>query len=239
MDLTLAIEISNPTSGPRGPVDTARGRALGAGPGVALGRGTSEFLGTEPLRQGANHDDDLMPAIDRLFARFGAAPRGLGRIAVSAGPGGYTALRIAIATAKVLGEVTGAAIVAVPSAAVAAWNHRDGPFPLLVCLASKADSTFATLYAGPQWDAPATIPGLIRAPDLAQLKPAAVVADSYLPDSIRRAAIDAGIPVLEPVFTARAVLDLAASFPVVDAAALSPIYPREPEAVSLWARRRA
>jgi tRNA threonylcarbamoyl adenosine modification protein YeaZ len=239
MALTLAIEISNPTSGPRGRITTVRGETLDAGPGVALARAPGEYLGTEPLHDGANHDDDLMPAVDRLFARFGATPRDLSRVAVSAGPGGYTALRIAVATAKMLAHATDATTVAVPSAAVAAWSHRAGPFPLLVCLASKADTTFAALFLNERSDAPPATPGLIRAPDLERLKPAAIVADTYLPDAIRQAADTAGIAVLEPVFSARAVLDLAASFPVVDAAALSPIYPREPEAVSLWAKRGA
>lgn len=239
MALTLAIEISNPTSGPRGRITTAGGEEIDAGPGVALAGGSGEHLGTELLRDGADHDDDLMPAIDRLFSRLGAAPADLGLVAVSAGPGGYTALRIAVATAKMLAQATGAATVAVPSAAVAAWARRSGPFPLLVCLASKADTTFATLFSSARLALPAGEPGLVRAADLERLHPAAIVADRFLPGPIRHAAEAAAIPVLEPVFTPRAVLDLASSFTRVGAEALSPIYPREPEAVSLWAKRRA
>ena len=56
MALTLAIETSNPSSGPCH---------------VALGRVTptsSEILGVEGVAPASRHDDDLMPAIDRLAA---------------------------------------------------------------------------------------------------------------------------------------------------------------------------
>jgi tRNA A37 threonylcarbamoyladenosine modification protein TsaB len=63
-----------------------------------------------------------MPAIDRLFRRLGLTPESLrgGPVAVSIGPGGFTGLRIAVSTAKMLAETLGVKIIAVPSALVAA-----------------------------------------------------------------------------------------------------------------------
>jgi len=142
---TLAIEISNPSSGPRGPQQDG----TLAGPGVALGRideqGDSELLGVELLGGGSRHDDDLMPAIDRLFKRCGARPAELSRIAVSIGPGGYTSLRIAVATAKMLAEATGAKTIAVQSASVAAWRVPINSAPAIVCLASKGPAAYGVL----------------------------------------------------------------------------------------------
>jgi hypothetical protein len=68
---------------------------------VALGRVVTgvgaELLAREPLRSDHRHEDDLMPAIDRLFRAAGASPKDIRRVAVSAGPGGFTGLRSAIA----------------------------------------------------------------------------------------------------------------------------------------------
>jgi tRNA threonylcarbamoyl adenosine modification protein YeaZ len=152
--LALAIEISNPSSGPRGRIDPAS-PGLAAGPSVALGLfddpQSPTVIGAEPLSETTRHDDDLMPAIDRLCRRHGVGPRDLMHIAVSVGPGGYTSLRIAVSTAKMLAEGTGASTIAVPSAAVAAWSAAISP-PAFVCIASKGTSAWAELLPPPQSD---------------------------------------------------------------------------------------
>src|SRR5262249_52997193 len=102
-------------------------------------------LETELLREGTRHDDDLMPAIDRLCKQHNVRPADLGRIAISIGPGGYTSLRIPIPTPQMLPEATGAAVVPIPSAAVAAWCLPISLAPALVCLASKSDSAYGVL----------------------------------------------------------------------------------------------
>lgn len=157
-DITLAIEISNPSSGPRGLIVLpGSDEPIAAGPGVALGRlgeeGRPELIGVELLGEAAHHDDDLMPAIDRLCRRSGVRPGDLGHIAVSIGPGGYTSLRIAIATAKMLAEATSAGTIPVQSAAVAAWL-AEPITPALVCLASKGSTAWCALLpppGGDQW----------------------------------------------------------------------------------------
>ena len=49
-----------------------------------------------------NHSISLMPTIDFLVAQVGWQPTDLDRIAVAEGPGSYTGLRVAVATAKTL-----------------------------------------------------------------------------------------------------------------------------------------
>ncbi|MFZ4576265.1 MAG: hypothetical protein ACOYN0_17915, partial [Phycisphaerales bacterium] len=97
--LTLAIETSNPSAW--GPESRFR-------PGVALrwtdGRGEREAVAID-----APHYDDLAGAIARLVERAGIQPRELRRVAVSIGPGGYTATRLGVATARMIAEATGAA----------------------------------------------------------------------------------------------------------------------------------
>lgn len=240
----LAIEISNPSSGPRGVITPQNaGPPTPAGPGVALGRlqagGGVEPLGIELLHEGSRHDDDLMPAIDRLCRAHAVRPRDLSAIAVSIGPGGYTSLRIAVATAKMIAEATGASVIPVPSAAVAAWLIPLAP-PTLICLASKGDSAHATLATSARTaDLPSSKPlGLTSADDLTRLRPALVVADTFLPDPMRAAAQSMGATITEPIFSARSVLEIAANLPPIDPLALAPIYSRQAEAVTQWQKRK-
>ena len=97
----------------------------------------------EPLSQSLRHDDELLPAIDRLYTRLGLEPRQTRAVGVSIGPGGFTGLRIAVATAKMLAETLGVDLVAVPSALVAAGSYR-GSGPIVVALAAKGETCWAT-----------------------------------------------------------------------------------------------
>ncbi|MFG0283087.1 MAG: tRNA (adenosine(37)-N6)-threonylcarbamoyltransferase complex dimerization subunit type 1 TsaB [Phycisphaerales bacterium JB039] len=263
--LLLGIETSNPTAGPRGEVD-----GVLLGPGVALmvvADGAGSILGAEPLREGSRHDDALMPAIERLCARAGAAPKDLWRIAVSAGPGGYTALRIAITTAKMIAEATGCEVTAVPSACVGAWRLSPELAPAIVCLASKKEAAHGTLLPDGEyvraragalterlgaramsaleqrierhaWIDAATPLGLLDAGAIERLRPRAVIADAYLPQSMRSAAQRIGARIVEPEFAAESVCRIGALQPANDPAALAPIYAREPDAVTQWRLRQ-
>lgn len=229
--LTLAIEASNPS-------------AAGSTPGVALGRVTREpqrganveLLGVEVLRSTARHDDDLLPAVERLWSS--AAESGLvkhrreiGCVAVSVGPGGFTGLRVAIAAGKMIAEVLDARCVAVPSACVVARRvAADFPRPFAVLLASKRETTIATVFAdGAPGDAKE-----IDAAGLAGLGVGGLIADSFLSESIAAEAARLGLGLAEPVFDPAACLEASAVLPPVDPASLAAIYGREPEAVRKW-----
>ncbi|HRJ50504.1 MAG TPA: hypothetical protein PKU91_08220, partial [Phycisphaerales bacterium] len=64
------------------------------------------MLGVEDIDPTRRHDDDLMPAIQRLADRVGFRPSDVTRLAVSAGPGGFTAVRMAMTVAKSIADVT-------------------------------------------------------------------------------------------------------------------------------------
>lgn len=149
---TLAIELSNPSAGEAGERGV-RGRVVKTGATVALGRfagGTLEALADEHLRTdgGRRLGDDLLPAIERVAGRAGIAAAEIGAIGVSAGPGGFTGVRIAVTAGAVLGERLGAPVHAVPSWLVAAWAMEDGPEPAAVCVASKREECFVAVRAG-------------------------------------------------------------------------------------------
>ena len=62
-----------------------------------------------------NHSITLMPAIDFLMGSLDWTPKDLDRIVVAQGPGSYTGLRIAVATAKTLAHTLKIELVGVSS----------------------------------------------------------------------------------------------------------------------------
>ena len=241
--LTLAIEASNPSAA-----------ADGSGPGVAIGfvgarpgepshpdpshRDPCRLLGVEMLRSAARHDDDLMPAVDRLWTRLAAEglvrdKTDLARIAVSIGPGGYTGLRVAVVAAKCIAEAVGALCVGVPSASVVARRAApDPPPPPAVALASKRETTVVTVFDGP--DTVRSPAREIDADALEALGCRALIADRFLPDTIRARCAALAIRTDAPVFDPAACLEAAAHIDPIDPAHLAPLYGREPEAVRKW-----
>ncbi len=265
--LILAIETSNPSSGPHGLLDDG----APAGPGVALGSNEeqSSLIGQELLRESARQDDDLMPAIERLFRRHDAQPRQIARVAVSVGPGGYTGVRIAVAAAKLIAEASGGRTVAVPSARSAAWRIGQDMAPAAVCLASKRGAAHATVLPthawwdargrdavlalvgeagveeterrigeGRQWIAASCEVGVISAEQLARLGPETLIADRHLPETFVRWADANRVRIVEPIFSAQSVLEIAGGERGCDPGNLRPIYPREPDAVTQWRARK-
>lgn len=225
--LVIAIETSNPSSWHEG---LPR-------PGVAVATqdaGGLRVLGVEDLDTSNPQHDDLMACIDRAVRAAGATPRDLSRVVVSVGPGGFTNIRIAVTTARMIAEVSGAACVPVPSAAVVAQRvHALGPFA--VALASKGDTAFVTVFAD-AWTPrhQGAIHNAADVPALAAQGVRALVADRHLPTPMRDAATAAGMALHHPVFDPVACLEAGLGLPGVDPISLAPIYPREPEAVTKW-----
>lgn len=220
--LTLVIETSNPGAGSPGEVALARGE---------------EFVGVRALDPRGRHDDALMPAVAQLCADAGVGTRDLGRVVVSVGPGGFSSLRIAVATAKMIALSAGCACVGVPTCRVAAYGIRGRS---LVCLASKRESVWARVYD----DGEALSVGVaVEAPGVAALIVEhgcqRVVGDGHLPDAVREWCGANGIEVVAPLLTAEACLAASAGIAPVSAAELAVVYPREPEAVRKWREQRA
>lgn len=236
--LALAIEASNPS---------AIGAPTGPGPGAALARvapdGTFALLATEPLRIVGRHADDQLACILRACHAASIQPRHLRLIAISGGPGGFTALRIAVATAKMLalaasgGSGTPCRAACIPTAHALAHSHRQASGStgtLAVALAGKADVVHLTVFD------PDPRPSQLRGPDAAAaLAGGALLADDHLPPAWRAACAAAGVPIIAPRYDPVALFSLLATTPTIDPADLAPIYGREPEAVALWRARHA
>jgi tRNA A37 threonylcarbamoyladenosine modification protein TsaB len=234
--LVIAIETSNPSAWREG---LARpGVAVGVLEGTAaqpVAQPTAPVVGVEDLDTSNPQHDDLLACIDRAVRGAGATPRDVARVGVSLGPGGFTNVRIAATTARMIAEVTGAACVGVPSAVVAARRVNAGGRAFAVALASKGDTAHMTIFTN-AWQ-PEGEGVIMDAGGVASLSTrgvALLVGDRFLPQSMRDAAARVGIEIAEPEFDPVACLEASLEWPAVDPVALAPIYPREPEAVTKW-----
>jgi tRNA threonylcarbamoyl adenosine modification protein YeaZ len=198
--------------------------------------GEFEVLGVEPLRA-ATRDDDLMGAIDRLGRRLGVGAREVNRVAVSVGPGGFTGVRIAVATAKIISEATGATVVGVPTAegVVRALDLRDrAAGPVIVCLAWKRMDVWRTLFQSGASPGSGELIALSRLFEGVADSPTLVL-DAQLEERLRALAVlPAQARIVRPRFDPVAIARASLEFPEVDPLALAPLYPREPEAVTKW-----
>lgn len=224
--LILAIETSNPSAAVSKP-----------GAGVALGEvrtdGGVRPIAVEWLRESARHDDDLMPAIDRLVRGAGRGPRDIARIAVSVGPGGYTGLRIAVATGNLMGLALGAQTVAVPSATVVARRVVATDQPFAIALASKDTTTCVTRFDA-SGHAIEPMNQVMSESGLESLCVARLIADRFLPPLIRDRALALGMVIEPPEFDPVACLEVSIA---IAPGVLTPIYAREPDAATLWRQR--
>ena len=201
----------------------------------------------ESVRTGDRTHEDLMPAIDRAFTKVGASPERLHAVLINAGPGGFTGLRIAHATAQAMSLACGARIVPVGAgacarmASVLAGELSSGD-AVWVALASKGDESWvqrvegtvdAIAHDGRSSEASAwSCDGVRR-----------LIADEHLPASWRQRAAQQDVRCLPLRVGAEAVLQagraiLALGRHVAPEAAV-PVYPREAEAVRLWRQRHA
>ncbi|MEX0877081.1 MAG: hypothetical protein WD114_06445 [Phycisphaerales bacterium] len=235
--VVLGIEMSNPTAAP--------GTVPGAGDeemphAVALWRigndGGAGLIGSAPLPRPARGSDAVMALVESLCADRGVEPAAIGRVLVSIGPGGYTALRISTTTAKVLAMTLGCQLVGVPTARNAAEAIADTDLPALIALASKKDRTHATIVGHDRVHGQL---GVIDASALEKMDIRSIVSDRHLPESMRQVAAGLGIEILPIVLDARSLMDASRGIESVRPEALVPLYAREPDAVTQWRARAA
>lgn len=202
---------------------------------VALGI-DGHLVDTAQLPRKKRHNLELMPEVASLCDQHGIAPAQLNELYISLGPGSFTGLRIAIATAKML-ALTNPRIklVGVPTIEVLASQYKDAAEHVAVCMNIKRGTMYAGVYRAGivliEPDLRSAGDLLARAP-----RPVAIVAEvdtgivqtagiTILP----RESIEAGAATTWQLGHADAQADR-----YTDAQDLLPRYIREPEAVTLW-----
>lgn len=226
----LAIEASNPGVH----AEVGVGRIMESGVDV---------LGIEPIRPVGRNEDDLLPAIDRVCRSAGVQPGSLRLVGVSVGPGGYTSLRVACAAGKMIAAASGGKCVPIPTALgiVTHMRARFADARVGVFLAGKDDSAHLTIFPRGGWTRGTPLPqgALVTVSTLPLEQVDIALGDRYVPAPLRDALTNANVPLVEPSLSAAACLGLMAKLDAVDPVELVPIYPREPDAVTLWRQRKA
>lgn len=221
--------------------------------GVAL-RGGDGAIRVSEFEHGDRRREPLVPAIDELVRGADLRPRDLSVVIVSIGPGGFTGLRIAVATAKGLAEALSIPVVEVPSTLVAAESRRrrSDLRRVMVVAASKRDSAWLhAVEVAPTavgWRDLRPAATWQRADLAAQgaawraTAPEALVADEHQSIEVLAELARLGMPAPEPpCLDAGVLLELGerrlAAGEATDPLHLAACYPREPEAVSIWNAR--
>ena len=107
------------------------------------------------IRVPRSHGRRLAPLVAEALAHAGRQAADLGLVAVSAGPGSYTGLRIGMSTAKGLCLATGAALAAVPTLRALAEAATG---VVAVVLPSRRGEVYAAVYdAGRELCEPAAL----------------------------------------------------------------------------------
>jgi len=125
------------TSGPDGSV--AVGHVTG------LGGAAPKILAEVTIAQRLEQAARLVPAIDEALGTAGVALDGLAGIVVGEGPGSFTGVRVAAATAKGLAHALGLPLHAVSSLAAAALAHEAGAVRYAL-FDARADRVYGACY---------------------------------------------------------------------------------------------
>jgi tRNA threonylcarbamoyladenosine biosynthesis protein TsaB len=84
----------------------------------------------ERFSEALSHLTDLIPTVSRLLASEGASLESIAAIAVSAGPGSFTGIRIGVSAARAMAQVTGLPVIKVPTLETFAYGFAPG---MIVC----------------------------------------------------------------------------------------------------------
>jgi tRNA threonylcarbamoyladenosine biosynthesis protein TsaB len=215
--------------------------ALAAGPHLRL-------LQTLPTT--SKHCQLLMPAISSLCSRAGWQPASLDEIYVSAGPGSFTGLRIAITVARTLALALDLRVVAVPTMQVIAAGAEGldrPPSHLAVALDAKRQQVYGAVFRYQQGCYVPLVEACLVAPDeLVERspRPAALTGEglAYHADAFQQFDVpwlpeEYRLPRAEHVH--RVGWEMARQGRFTPPNELVPIYIRPPEAEERWSARHA
>ena len=139
-------------------------------PQVSVAVGTElQTLGRIQI-SGTARQEAVTPAVDRLLRWTDVTLDQVGGFAVGVGPGLFTGLRVGVATAKTLAQVTGAPIVGMTGLDVLAYSVRYTHRRIVSIVDARRGEVF--------WAAYAAVPGgVVRQTDYAVATPDSLVAE--------------------------------------------------------------
>jgi tRNA threonylcarbamoyladenosine biosynthesis protein TsaB len=210
---------------------------------IAIADG-ARVLAEEQFEHGLQHAAQIVPIIDRLCRAQNWPPRDIEHVYVSAGPGSFTGLRIGITLAKTMALATGVKLVAVPTVRVLVENAPREAAHVVLVLDAKRDQIFTARFerAGDGWTErePAHLDSLAvmlaRAPRPVYLLGEGIpYHEKFIPADDAEVVVtptDLWRPRAAVVVRVGSVMAERSEF--ADAARLTPIYIRKPEAEEKW-----
>lgn len=105
-----------------------------------------KILAENFLNTGNTHSEKLLPLIDQTLKEVKLTLKDMDGIAVSIGPGSFTGLRIGLATAKGLAQVTGLKVVAIPTLDALAQNLVGFHGYICPILNARKSEVYTALY---------------------------------------------------------------------------------------------
>lgn len=206
---------------------------------VALSKADGTVV-SETIEVGKRDKDDVLPTISQLAQKLSIEPRAIELVVVSVGPGGFTGLRTAVSIAKMISLTTGAEIVSVETALPTTHSQTTNNGTYYVIAGVKKDSFWLSKVTkhNDDWKCEAHLSTLGEFSTTLEATVDGVFIDSYSPEEITPICTKCGVSIYQAQPNANALLELGLLFYkqkiTTDPLALTPLYPREPEAVRLW-----
>lgn len=118
-----------------------------SGPVCSVGLADNDTVLAERMVWGQKiHSVRLIPLIDGVLRDAGKRPGDLEGIAVSAGPGSFTGLRIGMTTAKALAHALDRPVAGVPSLDILARPLRGAACPVMVIVPARKGEVYGAVY---------------------------------------------------------------------------------------------
>jgi len=113
--------------------------------GVALAN-EDRVLASHAWHSVYNHTSEVMPSVVNILERGGLAVAALDGVAVALGPGGFSALRVGISTAKGLALVAKKHIIGVGTLDLEAYPYLDSGVPVCALLEAGREECATALF---------------------------------------------------------------------------------------------
>ena len=201
---------------------------------VGLSR-QGESLAELAWRSGRNHSVELVPAVQELLGRRAVEFREIEAVFVAAGPGGFSALRVGMSTAKSLAVALGVPLVSVVTLDVEAQPYLALGAPVVALIEAGRERLYVGSYPGPLDSASPEYTVLSRRCALSELGSDTIVcgeAVRAIADQVREAAgtqvrlVDNAPPTRRAGVLAEIAYRRLRAGDVDDPAALQPLYLR-------------
>ncbi|GHV57397.1 tRNA (adenosine(37)-N6)-threonylcarbamoyltransferase complex dimerization subunit type 1 TsaB [Synergistales bacterium] len=108
----------------------------------------SELYGEESLNAGRSQAEILPEAVENFLPRFGFALSDVARMAVTAGPGYYTGIRVGLSYAAALAEGLGVQVAPVCSLRAIAYNFTESGINAAPFVRARRGEVYGALFAG-------------------------------------------------------------------------------------------